>query len=134
MKIFSRTILEDWGSRPFGPPIHPLTPPMSLFKSISFVAGLKVCYSPYGCFTNSKPWNLVWHVLPRPPSVVKTFCELYTRKNHKGRRIDPLNIRASRMNVAQKTIVIIHGWKGNHGMGEAIPFKSLSLVSLCSWT
>ena len=89
------------------------------------VVGLKKCYPPYGCFTNQKPWNLIWHVLPKSPRVMRTLFELYTRKNRNGKKVNPFRVRSSGLDGRKKTIFIIHGWKGL--------LYSISLLSLLLW-
>ncbi|XP_068701109.1 pancreatic lipase-related protein 2-like [Montipora foliosa] len=88
---------------------------LAIFGSFfSFGIGKFVCYGKYGCFSDSKPFNIPKMKLPQSPEEIGTKFRLYTRENpengHELDDSDASKLASSHYNIARRTIIMCHGW------------------------
>jgi len=87
---------------------------LALAFIVAFVEGKKVCYPPYGCFSNEPPFKRPFVRLPETPQVVGTKFMLYTRLQSAYPDIisdaDISSIRTSTFDGKKTTFVVVHGY------------------------
>lgn len=82
------------------------------------VRGKEICYRPFGCFSDEKPWAGILQrplkLFPWAPKDIDTHFLLYTNENlNNYQRIsatDLATIEASNFRLDRKTRFIIHGF------------------------
>ncbi|XP_055976734.1 pancreatic lipase-related protein 2-like [Sorex fumeus] len=85
---------------------------------LTTVTGKEICYSPFGCFSNEKPWTGILqrplNLLPWSPEVINTHFLLYTNENPNNFQLisstDLDTVEASNFNLNRKTRFIVHGF------------------------
>nr|XP_026244974.1 pancreatic lipase-related protein 2-like isoform X1 [Urocitellus parryii] len=86
---------------------------------LATVRGKEVCYEPFGCFSNDKPWagtlQRPLKIFPWSPEDIGTRFLLHTNENPDNYQVrlitaDPNTIDASNFRLDRKTRFIIHGF------------------------
>ncbi|XP_070287912.1 pancreatic lipase-related protein 2-like [Myotis yumanensis] len=85
---------------------------------LATVRGKKVCYEPFGCFPDDKPWTGIVQrplkLFPWPPKLIKTRFRLYTNENPNSYQpissMDLATVNISNFQLDRKTRFIIHGF------------------------
>uniref|UniRef100_A0A671EEI6 Triacylglycerol lipase n=2 Tax=Rhinolophus ferrumequinum TaxID=59479 RepID=A0A671EEI6_RHIFE len=88
------------------------------FLLLTTVRGMEICYKPFGCFSDEKPWGGTVQrplkMFPWAPKDIKAQFLLYTNENPNNyQRISPTDlstIEASNFQLDRKTRFIIHGF------------------------
>ncbi|XP_045424789.1 pancreatic lipase-related protein 2-like [Lemur catta] len=91
------------------------------FLLLATVRGGEICYEPFGCFSNEKPWGGTTQrplkLFPWAPEDIDTRFLLYTNENPDNFQVidaaDPDTIKASNFRLDRKTRFIIHGFTDN---------------------
>ncbi|CAK6436074.1 unnamed protein product [Pipistrellus nathusii] len=89
-----------------------------LLAPLATVRGKEICYQPFGCFSDEKPWAGIFQrpmkLFPWAPKDINTQFLLYTNENPKNfQRIsatDLATVEASNFQLDRKTRFIIHGF------------------------
>ncbi|XP_057591860.1 pancreatic lipase-related protein 2 isoform X2 [Hippopotamus amphibius kiboko] len=91
---------------------------------LAAVRGKEICYEPFGCFSDEKPWTGTlqrpFKLFPWSPEHIDTHLLLYTNENpnnYQVRGADLSTVEASNFQLDRKTRFIIHGFiaKGEEG-------------------
>ncbi|XP_065751047.1 LOW QUALITY PROTEIN: pancreatic lipase-related protein 2-like [Phocoena phocoena] len=85
---------------------------------LATVRGKEICYKPFGCFSDEKPWTRIFQrplkLFPWSPKDIDTHFLLYTNENPNNyQRInvtDLATIEASNFQLGRKTRFVIHGF------------------------
>ncbi|KAM8780648.1 pancreatic lipase-related protein 2-like [Rhynchonycteris naso] len=85
---------------------------------LATVRGREICYGPFGCFSDDKPWGGIFQrpskLFPWAPEDIDTRFLLYTNENPNNyQRIsatDLATVEASNFQMGRKTRFIIHGF------------------------
>ncbi|XP_049620448.1 pancreatic lipase-related protein 2-like [Suncus etruscus] len=85
---------------------------------LTTVTGKEICYKPFGCFSNEKPWTGILQrpisLFPSSPKEINTRLLLYTNENPNNYQLisstDLSTVDASNFNLNRKTRFIIHGF------------------------
>ncbi|XP_066095340.1 pancreatic lipase-related protein 2-like [Saccopteryx bilineata] len=85
---------------------------------LATVRGREICYGPFGCFSDDKPWGGIFQrpskLFPWAPKDIDTRFLLYTNENPNNyQRIsatDLATVEASNFQLGRKTRFIIHGF------------------------
>lgn len=88
------------------------------FLLLATVRGMEICYGPFGCFSDDKPWagtiQRPLKMFPWAPQDIDTQLLLFTNENPNNyQRISPTDlstIEASNFHLDRKTRFIIHGF------------------------
>uniref|UniRef100_A0A8C5XZH7 Triacylglycerol lipase n=1 Tax=Microcebus murinus TaxID=30608 RepID=A0A8C5XZH7_MICMU len=88
------------------------------FLLLATVRGKEICYQPFGCFSDEKPWAGItqrpFKLFPWAPEDIDTRFLLYTNENPNNFQLitatDPDTIEASNFRMDRKTRFIIHGF------------------------
>ncbi|KAM5243672.1 pancreatic lipase-related protein 2-like [Hipposideros larvatus] len=88
------------------------------FLLLATVRGMEICYGPFGCFSDEKPWagtlQRPLKMFPWAPQDIDTQFLLFTNENPNNyQRISPTDlstIEASNFQLGRKTRFIIHGF------------------------
>ncbi|KAG8517421.1 Inactive pancreatic lipase-related protein 1 [Galemys pyrenaicus] len=91
-----------------------------LSTCLPFLKRKEICYEPFGCFSNEKPWAGILQrplkILPWAPKDINTQFLLYTNENPNNYQLisvtDLNTIEASNFHMGRKTRFIIHGFLG----------------------
>ncbi|XP_059517525.1 pancreatic lipase-related protein 2-like isoform X1 [Myotis daubentonii] len=85
---------------------------------LATVRGKEVCYQPFGCFPDGKPWTGISErplkLFPWSPKLINTRFLLYTNENPNSYQLissmDLATVNASNFHLDRKTRFIIHGF------------------------
>ncbi|XP_037351829.1 pancreatic lipase-related protein 2-like [Talpa occidentalis] len=88
------------------------------FLLLATVTGKEICYQPFGCFSNEKPWAGILQrplkIFPWDPKDINTRFLLYTNENPNNFQLlsvmDLNTVEASNFNLGRKTRFIVHGF------------------------
>lgn len=88
------------------------------FLLLATVSGKEICYQPFGCFSDEKPWTGILQrplkMLPWAPEDINTRFLLYTNENPNNFQLlsvtDLNTVEASNFHLNRKTRFIIHGF------------------------
>ncbi|XP_007469662.1 PREDICTED: pancreatic lipase-related protein 2 isoform X2 [Lipotes vexillifer] len=88
---------------------------------LATVRGKEICYKPFGCFSDEKPWARIFQrplkLSPWSPKDIDTHFLLYTNENPNNYQeinvTDLATIEASNFQLDRKTRFIIHGFLNN---------------------
>ncbi|XP_004680465.1 PREDICTED: pancreatic lipase-related protein 2 [Condylura cristata] len=88
------------------------------FLLLATVAGKEICYPPFGCFSDEKPWTGILQrplkMFPWSPKEINTRFLLYTNENPNNFQLisvtDLNTVEASNFHMSRKTRFIIHGF------------------------
>ncbi|XP_028368839.1 pancreatic lipase-related protein 2 [Phyllostomus discolor] len=92
---------------------------------LATVRGKEICYEPFGCFSNEKPWTGIlqrpFKLFPWSPKDINTRFLLFTNENQSTYQLisstDLDTVKSSNFRLDRKTRFIIHGFidKGDEG-------------------